>query len=51
MDRAITLGQFLIAISIFILAVSIFISVILLVGKLEEIINVSIQLASVINGS
>jgi len=40
----------LIAIAIFLLAISVFISTLLLVGKFEEMISVSIQIAGQLNG-
>lgn len=44
MDRVINIGQFLIAIAIFFLALSVIISTLLLIGKAEEIINITFQI-------
>lgn len=44
MNKEMNIGQFLIALAIFLLALSIIISALLLIGKIEEVINVSLQI-------
>lgn len=45
MEKTINFGQFLIGFAVILLALSIFISTLILAGKMEDGINVAIQIA------